>query len=159
MHDANPHELAWALQRHAEAAATFAPVTFVGNHDVSRLASLVATPKVQVPVAMAVLFTVPGVPCLYYGDELGAVGLKVDGPGGDDAVRPPLASLDRFGSPGLAGLVRSLVVWRRERPWLTDGVLSVDEVSNASVRYSVRSRSSAADVVTVEVRPDGYSIS
>jgi glycosidase len=159
LHDRNPHELAWALRRFGEAAASFPPVTFVGNHDVTRLASLVDDPGEQVPVAFALLLTLPGIPCLYYGDELGATGVKVDGPGGDDAVRPALSSLDRSSWPELQATVRSLLAWRRERPWLTTATVTLDEVSNDGLRYTVRGRGSGADErVVVTVRPDGYDL-
>jgi cyclomaltodextrinase len=155
LHDRNPHELAWALQRFAEAAASFAPVTFVGNHDVTRLASCVADAAVQVPVAAAVLLTLPGVPCVYYGDELGATGVKVHGAGGDDAIRPPLSSLDRSSAGELQRVHRELIGWRRARPWLTTATVTLDEVTNAGLRYTVQG---AGERVRVAVRPDGYDL-
>ena len=39
--DANLHELAWTLGRHAELLEHFVPLTFLGNHDVTRIASQV----------------------------------------------------------------------------------------------------------------------
>jgi glycosidase len=159
LHDRNPHELAWALRRFGEAAAVFPPVTFVGNHDVTRLASLVDDAGEQVPVAFALLLTLPGVPCLYYGDELGATGVKVDGPGGDDPVRPPLSSLDRSAGPELQSTVRSLVAWRRARPWLTTATVTLDEVSNDGLRYTVRGGDGGpTEVVSVSARPAGWAI-
>lgn len=158
LHDRNPHELAWSLRRFGEAAAAFAPVTFVGNHDVSRIASLVADAATQVPVALAVLFTVPGVPCVYYGDELGSTGRKVDGPGGDDAVRPPLSSLDRSRERELQDRHRQLIGWRRDRPWLTAAALTVDHVDNDGVRYTVRGDEAAGELVRVTIRPDDATI-
>jgi cyclomaltodextrinase len=39
--DHNLHELAWALQRHNDFLGSFVPLTFVGNHDVTRIASAI----------------------------------------------------------------------------------------------------------------------
>ena len=151
--DRNPFELSWALQRHAAMASSFAPVTFVGNHDVTRLASHLPDPA-QRSVAAAVLLTVPGVPCVYYGDELGAVGVKEDRAGGDDAIRPSLSSLDRMAvEPWWPSLIR----WRRERPWLTTAALVVDSTSNDELRYTVTGAGDG-EVVRVTIRPDGYEL-
>ena len=65
---------------------SFAPQTFVGNHDVTRIASRVGDAGAS--LAMTVLFTVGGVPSIYYGDEQAFRGVKEDRMGGDDAVRP-----------------------------------------------------------------------
>ena len=50
-------------------------LSFADNHDVTRLASILADPAC-VPVAYGVLFGMPGIPCLYYGSEWGAKGEK-----------------------------------------------------------------------------------
>ena len=83
--DRNLHELAHALGRHENLLATFIPSTFVGNHDVTRIASAVG-PRF-VPHALAVLFTVAGVPSVYAGDEFALTGVKEQRLGGDDVVR------------------------------------------------------------------------
>ncbi len=59
-------------------------LNFVDNHDVSRIASALKE-RVQLPLAYGLMFAMPGVPCLYYGSEWGALGEKKDG---DDALRP-----------------------------------------------------------------------
>ena len=57
---------------------------FVDNHDVSRIASLLTEPR-HLPLIYALLFTMPGIPCIYYGSEWGAKGDKKDG---DHGLRP-----------------------------------------------------------------------
>ena len=145
--DRNLFELAWALGRHAEMAASFVPVTFGGNHDVTRLASMLAE-RTHAEVVLAVLFTVPGSPCVYYGDEWGATGVKVDGAGGDDAVRPRFEDLARDRS--VEDRSRHWITFRRERPWLTTGILEVGEVANERLSYVVTDRDSDRSV-TVEL--------
>ncbi|BBX58775.1 hypothetical protein MSHO_41200 [Mycobacterium shottsii] len=45
LNDGNFFELDWALQRHNEFVASFAPLTFIGNHDVTRIASRLERPE------------------------------------------------------------------------------------------------------------------
>lgn len=61
--------------------------SFADNHDVNRLASNLHRPD-DMPLCYAVLFAMPGVPCLYYGSEWGIQGAK--GRGDDSALRPAL---------------------------------------------------------------------
>ena len=60
-------------------------VTFVDNHDVTRLASILTNDK-HIPLAYGLLFWMPGIPCLYYGSEWGQPGEKA--PDNDYALRP-----------------------------------------------------------------------
>ncbi|MEZ3436967.1 MAG: maltodextrin glucosidase [Lachnospiraceae bacterium] len=60
-------------------------MTFVDNHDVTRLASIL-TNKKHIPLAYGLLLGMPGIPCLYYGSEWGEEGMKA--PDNDYALRP-----------------------------------------------------------------------
>ncbi len=57
---------------------------FADNHDVTRIHSILQE-KGQLFPLYAVLFCMPGIPCLYYGSEWGTDGEKKDG---DPALRP-----------------------------------------------------------------------
>ena len=59
-------------------------MSFVDNHDVSRIASILTEEK-HLPLAYALMFTMPGIPMIYYGSEWG---LKADKKEGDPALRP-----------------------------------------------------------------------
>lgn len=61
-------------------------VTFTDNHDVSRLASTLQD-KSLIDLAYGILFTIPGIPCLYYGSEWGIEGHKDEG---DWGLRPAI---------------------------------------------------------------------
>ena len=61
------------------------PVSFVDNHDVSRIASIL--PPEKVPLAYALSFGMPGIPMIYYGSEWGVTGDKSSG---DEALRPDI---------------------------------------------------------------------
>ena len=60
-------------------------LSFVDNHDVTRVASILNNKK-HLPLIYALAFGMPGIPCIYYGSELGAEGRKEDG---DPALRVP----------------------------------------------------------------------
>ena len=118
--DANFFELDHALGRHNRLLDTFVPYTFVGNHDVARLATAIADPRHR-PHAVALLLTLAGTPAVYYGDELGLTGRKEDRVGGDDAVRPAFPPVPGELDPAAAEVYRvhrQLVGVRRRHPWL-----------------------------------------
>ncbi len=48
---------------------------FVDNHDVSRIASILNDQN-TLPLVYTMLFTMPGIPCIYYGSEWGVPGQK-----------------------------------------------------------------------------------
>jgi glycosidase len=140
LNDGNFHELDWALQRHNTFQDTFAPLTFVGNHDVTRIASKLERAE-HLGHALVLLFTTGGVPSVYAGDELGYLGIKEDRVGGDDAVRP------EFGSPpgeldGNAGDIRTLhrylIGLRRRHPWLHQARTSALRLENLCYVYETR---------------------
>lgn len=58
---------------------------FVDNHDVSRIATIL-TNKAHLPLVYTLLFTMPGIPSVYYMSEFGEEGDKHHG---DDALRRP----------------------------------------------------------------------
>lgn len=58
---------------------------FVDNHDVSRIATIL-TNKAHLPLVYTLLFTMPGIPSVYYMSEFGEEGDKAHG---DDALRRP----------------------------------------------------------------------
>lgn len=62
--------------------------TFVDNHDVTRVASILQNPA-HLPLIYALAFGMPGIPCIYYGSEWGMRGDKKDG---DWALRPETAA-------------------------------------------------------------------
>ena len=76
----NMHEIGYSLNRQ------FGPeewtlykglplYNFVDNHDVERVASILED-KNQLPLIYTMLFTMPGIPCIYYGSEWGMEGTK-----------------------------------------------------------------------------------
>ncbi|MDN3354393.1 alpha-amylase family glycosyl hydrolase [Actinomadura sp. DC4] len=138
LNDGNLFELAWAFKRHNGYLDTFAPLTFVGNHDVTRLASRIEDER-HLSHALVTLLTVGGTPSIYYGDEHAFRGVKEDRAGGDDAVRPAFPAspedLAPYGRP-VYRLHQDLIGLRRRHPWLHRGRTDVIDIANGHLVYA-----------------------
>lgn len=152
----NFFELDWTMKRHLEFCEAFTPSTFVGNHDVTRIASQVGIDGAI--AALWLLMTLPGTPFIYYGDEVGALGVKEERIGGDDAVRPEYPAVPPAGwatasdvtahdvtasdvkAPDAARVVaahREAIALRRANPWLTRATITVERLENTHITYVV----------------------
>ena len=135
LNDANFFELAHALGRHQGFLDAFVPVTFLGNHDTTRIASLLADIR-HLPHALVVLFGVGGTPVIYAGDEQAFRGMKYEREHGDDEVRPPFpARPEELSSLGRTTFLlhQHLIAFRRERPWLTRAGTAVTTLTNTTL--------------------------
>lgn len=134
--DENFFELDWCLNRHNGFLDVFTPLTFVGNHDVTRIASCIGDAKAA--LAVTVLLTVGGVPAIYYGDEQAFRGAKTDRPSGDDEVRPALPPGPEALSPLGGWLYRwhqELIGLRRRHPWLVGARTERIALENRLMEY------------------------
>lgn len=138
LNDANFFELAWSLDRHNHYLEAFIPLTFVGNHDVTRGASLLTDAR-HLPHALVILLTIGGAPTIYYGDEQAFQGIKEERAGGDDAIRPAFppegpSGLAPFGWPTYR-LHQELIGLRRRHPWLHRAQTTPIHLSNRQFIY------------------------
>lgn len=88
--------------------------TFVDNHDVSRIATMLKT-KEHLPVIYTLMFMMPGIPAVYYGSEFG---LEGDKHSGDDALRPEF-DLEKMKSEGIRDLsahIKALAEIQKNHP-------------------------------------------
>ncbi len=123
LNDRNYFEIAWSLNRQFGTEGLYREIplyAFADNHDVTRAASVLRDPALLYPL-YALLFTMPGVPSLYYGSEWGLSGSK----GGTDdwALRPALRLEDAAAAPhpDLARAIRSFAALRTAEPALRRG--------------------------------------
>jgi glycosidase len=153
LNDANFHELDHALSRHDEFLDTFVPLTFVGNHDVTRIASRVDDAR-HVAHALVVLLTVGGTPSIYAGDEWAYRGIKEERFGGDDAVRPEFparpADSEHLGHDDFR-LHQHLIGLRRRHAWLHTARTTPLRLANSQYVYRT---SSGSDALVVALNVD-----
>jgi cyclomaltodextrinase / maltogenic alpha-amylase / neopullulanase len=136
--DGNYFEIAYALKRQFGPAGIYAGLplyAFADNHDVDRVASRLADPDHLAPL-YTILFTMPGVPSVYYGSEWGIPGKRA--PGTDRDLRPCLeleAAARAAPAPGLPGLISRLAAARRSRPALRSSAYTELHVSHRQMAY------------------------
>ena len=154
----NFFELDHALGRHNEFSDAFTPMTFVGNHDVTRIASRVGQDGAV--LATAILATIGGIPLIYYGDELAYRGVKEERFGGDDDIRPVFpaspADLSNLGADTLRAH-QSLLGLRRRHPWLVDARTESLDLTNERYVYRTGVPGVEPIIVELDVR-DGCSV-
>ncbi|WEV73325.1 alpha-amylase family glycosyl hydrolase [Bifidobacterium sp. ESL0798] len=144
--DGNFFELDWCLKRHDAFLDTFIPQTFIGNHDVTRIASQIQDEE-KLALAAVILFTVGGTPSVYYGDERAMSGDKTDGVGGDDIVRPEYPETpENLASDGewMYRLTGQLAAIRSSRPWMIDATTEPTLLENRHYAYDVKARDGSA---------------
>jgi len=117
--DNNLYELAYCLS--ASVPDNGLPLyTFLDNHDQSRIASNVSNPA-YLNTLYALLFTLPGVPSVYYGSEWGITGVKEHG--SDHSLRPYINIDNRFNySTRLTEYISRLIYLRQKEKALKYGV-------------------------------------
>jgi len=108
--DGNYFEIAWSLGRQFGRDGIYRGLdlyNFADNHDVNRAASLLHNPRHLYPL-YTILFTMPGIPSIYYGSEWGIPGGKNDND--DRPVRPSWNEIRRIDSslPGHIALLTRL---------------------------------------------------
>ncbi len=88
----------------------------LGSHDTPRVLTMVGEDETALRLALFLLLTFPGAPCLYYGDELGLTG------GHDPECRQgtPWAQPETW-NESLRGYVKALVALRHRYPALRQG--------------------------------------
>lgn len=164
--DVNFWELAWALERHQEFSDRLVMQTFIGNHDVERIASVVGDNGAA--LAIILLMTVPGVPSIYYGDEQAFRGVKGQSWTADDEIRPALpehpSELATVGA-WMLRLHQDLIGLRRRHPWLTRGRVEVVDKSNEWIiwdtsgeGHTMRVRLDAVPQPRANIEVDGQQV-
>lgn len=120
----NYFEIAYALNRQFGASGLYRGIplyAFADNHDVNRVASNLPDPALLFPL-YCLLFTMPGVPSIYYGSEWG---LKAARTPHSDAMLRPCLDLELCQAhpevPDLAAAIGRLAQLRRSSPALLYG--------------------------------------
>lgn len=115
--------------------------SFADNHDVPRACTALADRR-KIFAMYAILYSMPGIPCVYYGSEYGAEGGKGRGAGGDDALRPCIDGIDRNKCPELTSFIKKLNAVRSAEPAFAYGTYDKCVLNN---KYMCFKREHGAD--------------
>ena len=119
-------------------------LSFVDNHDVTRVASIL-TNEAHLPLIYALMFGMPGIPCVYYGSEWGA---KADKSQGDPALR---ASFDAPEENGLTEWIAMLSEAKKKSKALNYGAFRSVLLTN---RQCIFERAAEGERVLVAINAD-----
>jgi glycosidase len=128
-------------QVHTQKNAQFA-APFAGNHDLDRLASVLAHDIKLEKLAALLVFTLPGTPIVYYGDEIGMTSGNLSQYPGDLAKRTPmdwgLEDKDKNDSESLRTTYQTLARLRKNTPSLrTSEISEVLALGSAGLAYEL----------------------
>ena len=116
--DNNLYELAYCI-RNSVPLNGLPLHTFLDNHDQPRIASIAANPE-HLNTLYALLFTLPGIPSVYYGSEWGIKGVIENG--SDRALRPYIDIENRYAYDApLTGHINRLICLRKNEKALKYG--------------------------------------
>lgn len=122
-------------------------MTFVDNHDVTRLASILMNKK-HIPLAYGLLMGMPGIPCLYYGSEWAEPGEKA--PDNDYALRP---CFEEPKPNELTEFIKKLIRVRQESDALCNGAYKNVVIQNHQLVFE---RCSEKERVIVAINAADY---
>lgn len=137
--DRNYFEIAHSLNRLYGEGGLYRHLTlynFVDNHDVNRITSNLTKQAHLYPLHI-LLFTMPGVPSIYYGSEWGIQGRRSDS--SDRMLRPALdvsTAAATAPEPNLAGTIARLSAVRKNNPALQQGHYRQLHVASESFAFA-----------------------
>jgi alpha-amylase len=145
----------------------FIDAPFLSNHDQTRVMSALQGNVDHAKMAAALLLTMPGNPFLYYGEEIGMIGMKPDeylrepmhwtaaGGAGQTTWEAPRYNKD--GAPNvqdqlkdpnsLLNQYKKLIQWRNEEPVLQGGKITEFKASNEHIAVYIRGEAKEALLV------------
>lgn len=137
MNDHNFFEIAHTVKRlNGMMGSNFKLYNFVDNHDVERIYTKLNNKAHYVPVHI-LLYTLPGVPSIYYGSEFGIEGKKEKF--SDDSLRPALKYDDyknAYKENPFTKLIAALGKARKENPELAYGDFREHTLTNRQYAFS-----------------------
>ncbi len=126
---------------------------FVDNHDVARIASKLSAKANLLPVHV-LLYTLPGIPSVYYGSEFGIEGKKERR--SDASLRPEI-HLEDFRDNDLAKVIAALGSLRQETPVFAYGDYEEKLLTNKTYAFT-RSLEGLTALITVNNANNGEEL-
>lgn len=158
--DGNLHEIAYSVNRQFGSGGIYKNLrlyNFADNHDVNRLADTVKNPGF-LPTIYTLLYTIPGIPSLYYGSEWGIRGTtdRVT----DWNLRPYIdMGAVSFDNPALMEHIRLLAKVRAENKALRGG--DYTQLTVSSHQYAFRRSldgEEATVIINISDRPETVAV-
>jgi cyclomaltodextrinase / maltogenic alpha-amylase / neopullulanase len=115
-----------------EPAVTAAQLNLLGSHDTPRMRTILGDDLAGVRLATLIQMTLPGAPCIYYGDEVGLAGGK-----DPDCRRAFPADKDAW-DHDLRAFVRALIATRASDPALRADRVDIVAAAGGAVAYQRR---------------------
>jgi glycosidase len=137
LNDKNMFEIAYSLKRQFGDTGLYKDLplyNFTDNHDVNRLASQLRDYR-NIALVYCLMYTMPGIPSIYYGSEFGIRGERT--PGSDSDLRPELhlSTLYEQYDTNLLERIKQLVRLRKECAPLMYGLYRQLEVKNEQLAF------------------------
>lgn len=121
-------------------------LNLLGSHDMPRIQAICGGDRDAVRLATLVVMTVPGAPCLYYGDEIGMTGEH------DPGCRGAFPASRTAWDQDQLGYVRGLIAVRRESAALRRGTLRIVGADGSTIAWR-RDLGDASVVVALNAGP------
>lgn len=131
-----------AVQAATPAWAQQGMLNLLGSHDTARVSHELHADRFALKTAVALLLTAPGVPMIYYGDEIGLAG------GEDPDNRRCMQWEESQWDQDLASWYRTLIQLRHARPSLRS---REDDISSPDDDVVIRQRGTGDDAVSVVI--------
>lgn len=152
----NYFEIAYSLNRQFGNGGIYKDLvlySFVDNHDVNRLASTLKNPS-DLKNVYTLLYTMPGIPSIYYGSEWAIKGTKHDGSDAD--IRPCLPLNDPSYHEDLCQHIALLGAIRKETSALRRG--NYEQIIVRNEQYVFRRKDEDEAIVAFNVSEESFTI-
>ena len=97
-------------------------MNLLGSHDTTRLMSQPCASLERIKLAYALMFFMPGAPCIYYGEELSMKGGKDP----DNRRSVPWSKLAEMQAKPLYEFIKQMVALRNKNAVLRDGNMNIE---------------------------------
>jgi cyclomaltodextrinase len=132
---------------------TAVQLNLMGSHDTPRLASLLGQDRDALRLAFLLQATLPGAPCIYYGDEIGMAG------GLEPESRRAFPWDESRWDHELLGFVRAALAARHAEPLLRHGLLEVLAAADQALAFERRAAEGHAPSLVVAINAGPRDVS
>jgi glycosidase len=130
------------------------PMNLLGSHDTTRLMSQPCATLERIKLAYAILFFLPGAPCIYYGEELSMKGGKDP----DNRRSVPWSKLAEMQGMPLYDFIKQMIALRNKNAVLRDGSLKIRVADNGFAIERTLGKKTMTLVVSLAESEPSFSI-